>query len=409
MNRTVLHSHMTLRKGGATTAARTALATACLAALAACTTVVQAPPPRMVHPVAAPVAVYVEPQPVISVYIDPPVEQPPPVFIGWAPPPMLVDAPPSMPFADAVWVGGYWGWQGRWVWAAGRWIAPPQPNLLWVQPYYENRGSAVVFVTGYWGRVGVAFVPPPPSPNIVFSATVVGVVRGPEPIGPMGVFVPAPPGSRPGIIVPAPIGTAPAVVTGAPPVVAVGMHIINQSNVGNTTVVNNRVSHVTNVIVVAPATATASGRAFESAEPAQAHLAAARPAVVRAVAPVPSSTQPIPAYLPGRPLAALPPAQTLRPVVAAPSLHPAAETVKPAAVGAKPVPVPDATAKPAVVPRSRSQPGEAAAQAKAASAAAAAKKAQAAQAAKEAKEAKAAKAAEEARKREKHEKGEPER
>ncbi|HEY9028203.1 MAG TPA: hypothetical protein VIP05_28170, partial [Burkholderiaceae bacterium] len=55
-------------------------------------------------------------QQVISVWDDPPLEQPAPVAVDWAPPPMLVEEVPPPPYQDAVWTGGYWGWQGRWVW-----------------------------------------------------------------------------------------------------------------------------------------------------------------------------------------------------------------------------------------------------------------------------------------------------
>ncbi|WP_067067184.1 hypothetical protein, partial [Roseateles chitosanitabidus] len=215
------------------------------------------------------VPAWTPPPPPVSVYVEPPLVQPDPVFIDTAPPPMLVEVPPPPPFAGAVWTGGYWGWQSRWVWCAGRWSAPPRPDYVWVQPYYEHRDGAVVFVSGYWGARDVAFVPPPPSLHLAIEVAIGG---GSRPVGPMGVFVPPPPGSRPGLIVPAPIGTAPAVVVSAPPVVNVGMRIqhnvtnnINNSvnttnNTYNTTnnVTNVRnVTNITNVTIVAPAGATA--------------------------------------------------------------------------------------------------------------------------------------------------------
>src|SRR5712672_2479679 len=97
----------------------------------------------------------------------------------------------------------------------------------------------------------------------------------------------------PGIIIPAPVGTAPAVVTGAPPVVAVGMRVTN--NVNNTTnnVTNLRnVTNITNVTIVAPPSATANGQAVNTSVPAQAHLAAAQKAIVKAQAPEPASSKP---------------------------------------------------------------------------------------------------------------------
>jgi hypothetical protein len=311
-------------------------------------TVYQAPPPQRVYyqPVPAPVyvqpaptAVYVEPveQPVVSVYIEPPISQPPAILVGWAPPPMLVESPPPLPFASAVWTGGYWVWEGNWVWAAGRWAPPPQPNYAWVHPYYENRDGAVVFITGHWSPPGVVFVPPAPGLHLTLVVASAGVVAGPRPIGPSGVFVPAPPGSRLGLIVPAPIGTAPAVVTGAAPIVNVGMRI--QSGARNTNVTNvTNINNTTNVTIVAPASAMANGKSFESSVPAQAHLAAAMPAVVRVAAPAPVSSKPIPAFVPGRAPVTLPAPQVVR-SAAAP-----ATTNSPEHLAAQPAPPPQSSA-----------------------------------------------------------------
>src|SRR5437762_1318059 len=255
--------------------------------------VIQAPPREVIQP--APVAEEAAAPPaVVSVYEAPPLSEPAPIAVGWAPPPMLVEAPPPPPLPYAVWVGGYWVWQGNWVWAHGHWMEPPRPQYVWVHPYYEHRGGAVIFISGYWSAPGVGFVQPSPELVLAVEPAAVGVIPGPRPIGPEGCFVPAPPGSRRGIIVPAPVGTAPAVVTSAPPVVAVGMRVttnvsnVNNTNIHNTNIRNTNitnVTNVTNVTIVAPPAATANGRAFSSSVPAAPHLAAARPALVPARAP----------------------------------------------------------------------------------------------------------------------------
>ena len=262
-----------------------------------------------------------EAAPAVSVYVEPAVVQPAPIAIGWAPPPMLVEAPPPMPFEGAVWVGGYWVWQGNWVWAHGHWMGPPRADYVWVHPYYEHRGDAVIFIDGYWSAPGVAFVAPPPGLRLAVETPAYGVIPGPRPIGPEGCFVPAPPGSRVGIIIPAPVGTAPAVVTSAPAVVTVGMRITNNAttvnNVTNNNVTNvtniTRVTNVTNVTIVAPPGATANGRAFNTSVPAAPHLAASRPALVQARAPEPVSTRPLPVYTPGSRPPALPHPVPMRP------------------------------------------------------------------------------------------------
>ena len=326
------------------------------ALLAGC---VVAPPPRVVYVaprppvyVPPPAPEYAPPQMVVSVYEEPPISQPEPILVRWAPPPMLVESPYEMPYSGAVWIGGYWVWNGNWVWAHGHWAGAPRPSYYWVQPYYENRGGNVVFITGYWSPPAAVFVAPSLSLTIGFAAVSVGVVAGPAVIGPSGVFVPAPPGSRLGIVVSAPIGTSPAVVTSAPPVVNVGMRIqknVNSNNITNSNnVTNNVTNNITNVTIVAPASATANGQAVNAAVPAQAHMAAAMRPVVNAMAPKPSSSQAIPAYSNARALVSLPPPQMVRasstPNAASqnnapprPVVQPAAQPVVPAVASPTPV------------------------------------------------------------------------
>ena len=274
---------------------------------------------------------------VVSVYVDPPMVQPEPVLVDVAPPPMLVEVPPPPPMPQAVWVGGYWGWQGRWVWCAGHWMTPPQSGYAWTQPYYEHRDGAVVFVAGHWAAPGVAFVPPPPSLHLSLQISLDG---GARPVGPSGVFVPPPPGSRPGLVVPAPVGTPPAVVVSAPPVVNVGMRVtnnnINTTNINNHNVTN--ITNVTNVTVVAPPGATANGQAYQGNIPAQAHLAAALPAIVQARAPRPAHPAPMTAGA-----GQTPPSQ------AQPAMH-APDLPQPAHAAAPVMPPPQHASLPAAQP-----------------------------------------------------------
>ena len=270
---------------------------------------------------------------VISIFVDAPLEQPEPVAIGWAPPPMLVEDIPPPPTPDATWTGGYWTWQGDWVWSAGRWVVPPRPRYVWVQPYYEHRDERVIFVPGYWSRPDVEFIAPAYDRPIPWAYVSANVVVGPPPSGPAGIFIPPPPGSRPGIIIPAPVGTPPAVIVSAPPVMQAGMRIRGDVNVNshNTVVNDNRVTNynvtnvrnVTNVIIEAPAAATANGHAFQATVPHQAHLAAALKPVVQVRAPVPTSHAAVQAYVPGHTVAALPPPQKLHGMPAVPT-HPVA-------------------------------------------------------------------------------------
>ncbi|MFL6626468.1 MAG: hypothetical protein ACJ8G1_08505 [Vitreoscilla sp.] len=264
---------------------------------------------------------------VVSLYVEPPIAQPEPVAIAWAPPPMLVEEVPPQPDPYAVWTGGYWTWQGDWVWCAGRWVDPPRREYLWVEPYYEHRADRVIFIPGYWSSPDMEFVAPPVDRPIAWAYVNEGVVIGPPPEGPVGVFVPPPPGSRPGLIIPAPIGTPPAVVVSAPPVMSVGMRVSGSFAIdAHRTIDDNRavsyrpaaIRNVANVTVVAPAGATANGRAFQQQVPHRAALAAAMHPQVAARAPVPVSRAPVPAYVPGRTVTALPPPQKVQGLPAVP-------------------------------------------------------------------------------------------
>ncbi len=83
----------------------------------------------------------------------------------------------------------------------------------------------MIFIDGFWAAPGAAFVRPPANFKMNFAAVRPGAVRGARPVGPEGIFVPPPPGSRHGLIVPAPFGTPPAVVVSAPPAIKEGMRI----------------------------------------------------------------------------------------------------------------------------------------------------------------------------------------
>jgi hypothetical protein len=204
------------------------------------------------------------------------VAEPTAVAVPWAPPPLVIDAPSSPRMDGAEWAAGFWNWNhGAWHWQAGEWAVAPQPGSHWVNPYYENRNARVIFIPGYWSVPGRTFVPPIPGLRLPLQA-VLQDHTGIAPKGPNGVFIPAPPGSRPGVIVPAPIGTAPAVVTAAPPLASSGMRIA--ADIDTDLHVDDSVitmTEVQDVILQAPAAATLDHHPFRKAVPADAALAAA--------------------------------------------------------------------------------------------------------------------------------------
>ena len=64
-----------------------------------------------------------------------------------APPAPYVEVVPVIPFAGAVWLGGYWGWHsGRHHWVQGRWDRP--------RAGYAWRSHAWVQFGGRWHQRG---------------------------------------------------------------------------------------------------------------------------------------------------------------------------------------------------------------------------------------------------------------
>jgi len=72
------------------------------------------------------------------------VYQPPPPpgraeIVETAPPAPIEEVRPPLPFPDALWIPGYWDWNGlRHVWVAGRWSARP-PGYVWEDYRWKHR------------------------------------------------------------------------------------------------------------------------------------------------------------------------------------------------------------------------------------------------------------------------------
>jgi hypothetical protein len=90
------------------------------------------------------------PQP--TVVYEPPPEPAQPIEVESAPPAPIVEVRPATPFAGAVWLPGYWHWNGnRHVWLAGRWSAP-RAGFRWEPAHWEGHGRWHRFVPGHWVR-----------------------------------------------------------------------------------------------------------------------------------------------------------------------------------------------------------------------------------------------------------------
>jgi hypothetical protein len=75
------------------------------------------------------------------------------VYIGIAPPPIRVEAPPPPPEPSFVWVTGFWAPQGNhYRWVAGHYMRPPYENAAWYAPHYEQGARGWHYREGYWGH-----------------------------------------------------------------------------------------------------------------------------------------------------------------------------------------------------------------------------------------------------------------
>jgi hypothetical protein len=69
------------------------------------------------------------------------------------PPPSPPRAGPTgySPGPGFVWVDGFYDLRGsRWVWAPGYWTRPPRPRAVWVRPYWEPHNRGYRFHRGRW-------------------------------------------------------------------------------------------------------------------------------------------------------------------------------------------------------------------------------------------------------------------
>ena len=57
---------------------------------------------------------------------------------------------------NAVWVAGFWDWQGdQWVWIPGRWAVPESRRAHWVRARYVREYGGWRYVPGHWSNQNV--------------------------------------------------------------------------------------------------------------------------------------------------------------------------------------------------------------------------------------------------------------
>ncbi|PWB41305.1 MAG: hypothetical protein C3F19_06610 [Rhodocyclales bacterium] len=78
-----------------------------------------------------------------------------------APPPPRVEVITVAPYPGYVWIGGYWGWNGRaHHWVPGRWEAP-RPGHYWEPHRWEPQGKGWRERPGQWAPRGKEWREPP--------------------------------------------------------------------------------------------------------------------------------------------------------------------------------------------------------------------------------------------------------
>jgi hypothetical protein len=70
-----------------------------------------------------------------------------------APPPVYAETLPIAPFVGAIWIGGYWGFQGgRHVWIPGRYEAPRPGYRYEPHRWVQQAGGHWRLEGGAWRR-----------------------------------------------------------------------------------------------------------------------------------------------------------------------------------------------------------------------------------------------------------------
>ena len=69
------------------------------------------------------------------------------------PPPPPVETVVVAPAPSAVWIPGFWQWNGSsWIWFAGSYQLRPERGMRWRAPEWQPRGSVHVLIPGGWIR-----------------------------------------------------------------------------------------------------------------------------------------------------------------------------------------------------------------------------------------------------------------
>jgi hypothetical protein len=67
------------------------------------------------------------------------------------PPPPPYELQTAQPTESAIWVVGFYDWDGySYNWVPGHWEIPPPNAVAFVRPHWRYRGGTYVYIRGYW-------------------------------------------------------------------------------------------------------------------------------------------------------------------------------------------------------------------------------------------------------------------
>jgi len=137
--------------------------------------------------------------PVHEAFAAPTAEAKPSPLVAKKPPANIDEMPPEdKPEGDAVWIPGYWGWDGErndYLWVSGCWRVKP-PGRDWVPGYWREDGEQWQWVAGFWANAQAAAAPTQGAPTQGQAQTTTAAANSvtyyPQPPAPPAVAAPPP-------------------------------------------------------------------------------------------------------------------------------------------------------------------------------------------------------------------------
>ncbi|HTD53636.1 MAG TPA: hypothetical protein VK780_11475 [Thermoanaerobaculia bacterium] len=73
------------------------------------------------------------------------------VYVGVAPPPVVVETVPVAPSPRHVWIPGFHRWDGHaYIWAPGHYVVAPRARAAWVPGHWVHHRRGWYWRDGHW-------------------------------------------------------------------------------------------------------------------------------------------------------------------------------------------------------------------------------------------------------------------